>query len=137
MAQACQDAPTVVIVGPDGATRARIRVEVAATNEQRTIGLMFRRSLAPDAGMLFVFKTPGRPSFWMKNTRISLDLIFAGPTGRIVGIVADAEPFSETSLSVGGESQFVLEVNGGFCRQHEIRSGDHLRFEGFSPIAKD
>jgi uncharacterized membrane protein (UPF0127 family) len=137
LAQACGDAATVAIVSPEGSTRARLKVEVAATNEQRAIGLMFRRSLAPDAGMLFVFKTPGRPSFWMKNTRIPLDMVFAGPAGRIVGIVANAEPFSETSLNVAGESQFVLEVNGGFCRQHGIRPGDMLKFEGFSPRAKD
>jgi uncharacterized membrane protein (UPF0127 family) len=137
VAQSCGDPATVVVIGSDGAPRARLKVEVADTNQQRMVGLMFRDNLPADAGMLFVFKSPGRLSFWMKNTRIPLDMIFAGSTGRIVGIVANAEPFSETSLSVDGESQFVLEVNGGFCRKHGIQPGDRLKFEGFSPVAKD
>lgn len=127
----------MAVLGSDGAIRARIKVEIAASAEQRTMGLMFREKLPSDAGMLFVFKAPSRPSFWMKNTRIPLDLIFADSSGRIVGIVANAEPFSEASLSVEDESQFVLEVNAGFCRRHGIRRGDRFKFEGFYPSAKD
>ena len=87
--------------------------------------------------MLFVFKQPQQLTFWMKNTEIPLDMIFAGADGTVAGIVANAEPFSERQLSVAGDSQYVLEVNGGFAQRHGIRSGDRLQFLGLTPGAKD
>jgi uncharacterized membrane protein (UPF0127 family) len=98
---------------------------------------MYRQHLAENAGMLFVFKQPQHLTFWMKNTEIPLDMIFAGPDHAVTGIVANAEPFSERQLSAGGESQYVLEVNGGFARRHRIRIGDRLQFLNVAPYAKD
>jgi uncharacterized protein len=98
---------------------------------------MYRQHLAEDAGMLFVFKQPQHLSFWMKNTEIPLDMIFADADGTVVGIIADAEPFSERQLGVTGDSQYVLEVNGGFAQRHGIKPGDRLRFLGFTSSAKD
>lgn len=127
------DGPRVAIVGAGNEPRATVNVELAQTNAQRERGLMYRSELAPDAGMLFVFKAPSHVSFWMHNTQIPLDMIFAGSDRRVIGIIANAEPYSDASLDVSGNSQYVLEVNGGFCKRHGIRVGDRLEFDDFKP----
>jgi hypothetical protein len=114
-----------------------VQVEIADTAATRELGLMYRQRLPPDAGMLFIFKQPEHLTFWMKNTEIPLDMIFAAADGRVDGIVANAEPFSEAELSVPGDSRYVLEVNGGFASHHGIKQGDRLKFLGFTPVAKD
>jgi uncharacterized protein len=134
---ACVNTPRVRISDANGASKAVVRVEVADTEASRELGLMYRQHLADDAGMLFIFKQPQHLTFWMKNTEIPLDMIFAGADGAVDGIVANAEPFSERQLSVAGDSQYVLEVNGGFARRHGIKPGDRLQFIGITPVAKN
>jgi len=129
--------PTVEIVGREGAVRATVRVEIADSAGKREFGLMYREHLDQDAGMIFVFAQPQHLTFWMKHTEIPLDMIFATADGRIVGIVANATPLSERSLSVDGDSQYVLEVNGGFCARHGIKAGDELKFAGFVAHSRD
>jgi uncharacterized protein len=68
----------------------------------------------------------------MHNTPIPLDMIFADPAGKVIGIVANAEPFSDKLLAVAGDAQYVLEVNGGYCAKHGIVPGDRMDFSGFS-----
>jgi uncharacterized membrane protein (UPF0127 family) len=87
--------------------------------------------------MLFVFKQPGQQSFWMKNTVIPLDMIFANASGKILGVVRNAEPLSEQSLGVQGDSKYVLEVNGGFSAKRRIEAGDIMKFSGFVPNARE
>lgn len=132
---ACTRGPAVSIVGPDGRSRARVRVEIADSDQKRETGLMYRTHLDEGTGMLFVFRAPDRLRFWMKNTEIPLDMIFADGSGRVAGIVANAEPYSAKQLGVDAESQYVLEVNGGFCGRHGIVAGDRLQFDGFTPNA--
>jgi uncharacterized membrane protein (UPF0127 family) len=134
---ACTHGTRVLIADANGGEKAVVRVEIADTTETRELGLMYRQYLADDAGMLFVFERPQSLTFWMKNTEIPLDMIFAASDGKITGIIANAEPFSERELSVEGDSQFVLEVNGGFAQRHAIKPFDRLQFLGFSPKAKD
>jgi uncharacterized protein len=134
---ACAQGPRIEIVGADGARRAAVRVEIVDTPASREYGLMYRKHLDEDAGMIFVFKAPQHQEFWMKNTIIPLDMIFADSTGKIVGVARKAEPFSETIDSVEGDSQYVLEVNGGFCERHGVKPGDTLHFVGFVPQAAD
>ncbi len=134
---ACAQGPRIEIVGADGAPRTAVTVEIADTAATREYGLMFRKHLDQDAGMIFVFKAPQHLEFWMKNTVIPLDMIFADSTGKIVGVVRKAEPFSEAIDSVEPDSQYVLEVNGGFCERHGVKAGDTLRFVGFVPKAAD
>ena len=69
----------------------------------------------------------------MHNTPIPLDMIFADANGVVTGIVANAEPFSDKLLGVEGNSEYVLEVNAGFCAKNGINPGDNLDFSGFSP----
>jgi len=130
---ACSHDPSVDIVSPDGSRLAAVQVEIADTTTKRETGLMYRNHLDEDAGMIFVFTQPDRLSFWMKNTEIPLDMVFADANARVVGIVANAEPYTETPRAVDAPAQYVLEVNGGFCLAHHVASGDTLRFDGFDP----
>jgi len=129
----CARGPCVSIVSADGKPRAAVTVEVASTTAQREVGLMYRNHLDDNAGMIFVFPDSAPRNFWMHNTEISLDMIFADASGRITGIVANAEPYSDKLLGVDGNSQYVLEVNAGFCAKNGIKPGDRLDFSGFSP----
>ena len=129
--------PCVAIVAPDGTTRATVAIEVANTTEQRERGLMFRKHLDDDAGMIFVFPDSQPRDFWMHNTEIPLDMMFADSSFRVTGIVADAKPETDTLRGVDGPSQFVLEVNGGFCARHQIKPGDHFNFQNFFPHASE
>jgi uncharacterized protein len=128
----CARGPCVSIVGADGKPRATVAVEVASTGPQREVGLMFRKHLDDNAGMIFVFPDSAPRNFWMHNTPIPLDMIFADASGRVIGIVANAEPYSDKLLGVEGNSEYVLEVNGGFCAKNGIKPGDKMDFSGFS-----
>lgn len=120
--------PRVVIETSSG-QRLPVDVELARTVAEQRKGLMGRRSLPPDGGMLFLFDTTAVQSFWMKNTLIPLDMIFISEDGRIVGIVERAAPLTETERTVGKPSRYVLEVNGGWTRAHGVGAGDRVRFE--------
>jgi uncharacterized membrane protein (UPF0127 family) len=121
-------APRVVVETTAGA-HLSVNVEVARTDAERARGLMFRRSLAPDAGMIFLFDQSAEHGFWMQNTLIPLDMIFIDDDGRIVGIVERAAPLTTTLRTVGVPSRYVLEVNGGWSAAHGVASGDRVRFE--------
>jgi uncharacterized membrane protein (UPF0127 family) len=93
---------------------------------------MYRTDLTENQGMLFLFSASADHTFWMKNTPLSLDLIFIDSDLRIVGIVERAKPFSTEPLSVAVPSRFVLEVRGGFCQRNGITAGTAVRFENVS-----
>ena len=134
---ACAQGPHVAIAGPDGTVRANVAVEIASTEQDRETGLMYRNHLGANDGMVFLFTHPQPLQFWMKNTEIPLDMIFADGKKVVVGTVERAEPYSEQLLSVDGDSQYVLEVNGGFCAQHGIKAGDHLQFTDINVQPQD
>ncbi len=101
-------------------------VEIADTEASREFGLMFRKDLAPDRGMLFEFDQPSVQSFWMRNTLIPLDIIYIGADGRIVSIARDARPMDETPLSSRGPAIGVLEIEGGLAAKLGIEPGDKV-----------
>ena len=131
-ALACQSHPQVSIITKEGREIA-FQVEIADTPAERQMGLQYRRELADDYGMIFVFPTEETQAFWMKNTPIPLDMIFISAQGQIVGIVENAIPFSLDSRSVSGRSRYVLEINGGLSQRYGFGAGDSVRFRGFSP----
>jgi uncharacterized membrane protein (UPF0127 family) len=137
VAAGCTRDPTVAIYASNGKQLAAVNVELALTPATRKQGLMYRNHLEESAGMLFVFPISERLTFWMKNTEIPLDMIFADSSDKVVGIVANAQPYSLRSLGPDANAQYVLEVNGGFCARHGIRIGDRMRFVGFAPHASD
>ena len=126
---ACQAEPKVTITTKDGRT-VSFGVEIADTPSKREMGLQYRRDLAADRGMIFLFPAESQQSFWMKNTPLSLDMIFINRERKIVGIVEQTVPFSLDPRSVTAPSQFVLEINGGLAKRHAIKAGDAVRFDG-------
>ncbi len=105
----------------------RFEVEVARTNVKRARGLMFRTRLAPDAGMLFVYERHGPVVMWMKNTLISLDMLFIAADGRIVRIAANTTPLSEKMISSGSPVRAVLELPAGTAARLGIAPGGRVR----------
>jgi len=131
---ACDPTPQVAIVSGDNSRRAAVKVEIANTPEARELGLMYRNHLDDNAGMLFVFPGPNAAQFWMKNTAIPLDMLFADSNGKVLGIVANAQPYSEALLGGFGGTVYVLEVNAGYAAKHHVVTGDRLHFQGFNPL---
>ena len=112
--------------------RYRFDVELATTPEQQSQGLMHRTEMAADAGMLFLFE-PERPvSFWMKNTLISLDILFVAADGKIVNIGERTEPLSTASVPSDGPVRAVLEINGGLSAMLGIGPGDKIDHPAFA-----
>ena len=103
-------------------------VEIAATPEQQEIGLMFRRSIAPNHGMIFPYDPPQEVAFWMKNTLIPLDMVFIRADGRI-GRIATARALDETPVPGGGTIAAVLEIRGGRAREIGIKAGDRVEWK--------
>jgi len=118
-----QRSPSACIKKKDGALVC-VAVETVRTQSQRQLGLMYRQHLAHDAGMLFFFDSESTQAFTMKNTYIPLDIIFIGRDRHIVGWVENAAPLTDGPYGVDKASQYVLEVNGFFCREHNIAVGD-------------
>jgi uncharacterized membrane protein (UPF0127 family) len=111
--------------------RHKFAVELATTPAQMEQGLMFRQSLAPNAGMLFDFKTPSMASMWMRNTLIPLDMLFVDAQGRIVNIHERTVPGSLEPRSATAPVRAVLELNGGTAARLGIKPGDRVLFPIF------
>jgi len=124
------------IVFPD---ETRVQVEVADTEELRQRGLMFRKSLAPNEGMIFVFDRPGHYPFWMKNTLIPLDMLWLDTSSRIVAIADSVPPCQADPCPTfpppepAGPASFVVELVAGFAKAHKLKAGDLLKVSGLQP----
>jgi uncharacterized membrane protein (UPF0127 family) len=104
-----------------------IRVEVAKTPDERALGLMNRKQLEKDEGMLFIFESEGYHSFWMKNTLLPLSIAFIDKDGRIVDI-KDMKPLSLDSHSPSKQVLYALEMNKGWFKKNGVKIGDLVRF---------
>ena len=109
-----------------GATRTDFVAELAATPKHRASGLMFRTELADNHGMLFDFKETRSVSMWMKNTPLSLDMIFSDDGGRVLYIARNTVPYSEDIITPGMPVYAVLEVKAGTAHRLNIKPGDRL-----------
>jgi uncharacterized protein len=111
------------------ATKSGVKVfsvELATTEEEKTTGLMYRKELADGKGMLFDFSPEQQVSMWMKNTYISLDMIFIRADGRILRIAENTEPLSTRIIPSGGLAKGVLEVVAGTAQKYGIEPGDRV-----------
>lgn len=121
-------APTATSVPADqvtvqqGGNTATVTVEIAATFNEREVGLMNRQSLLEDAGMLFLFPRDVQYGFWMKNTYVPLDIAFIDAAGTVVQVFA-AKPLDETVLVPNKQYRYVLEVNQGWFQRHSLGAG--------------
>ena len=107
------------------------QVEIAKDEASRARGLMDRRFMPADHGMLFEFDREAPESFWMKNTYIPLDMIFISRAGVVTNIVANAEPLSERAIPSGPPCMAVLELNGGAAASIGLKVGDTVRHPFF------
>ncbi len=111
-------------------------IEVVDTEEGRERGLMYRKSLAPDAGMLFDFLTPQPVEFWMVNTLIPLDMVFIADDGTVRSVHANAKPEDPTPIPSGAPVEFVLEIAGGRAAAIGLVPGDRLEQSRVKPAAR-
>ena len=125
LANAACDPGRVSLRGDWG--QAAFSVELADDASERATGLMNRPQMDRFAGVLFVYEQPQRVAFWMKNTLIPLDMIFADATGTVTLVHSNAVPGDETAIPGGGPVQFVLEINGGLARQLGIGAGSQMQ----------
>ena len=137
LAPASAQAPTSSALEPLQITTASgkhdFSVEVMRTDEERARGLMYRRYMAADRGMLFDFKTEQPVSMWMKNTYLPLDMVFISRNGTVTHVAADTEPLSERIISSNGPAFAVLEVNAGTAAKIGLKAGDRVQHPLFRP----
>ena len=112
-----------------GGTRLPFKVELAASPQAQAKGLMFRTELGDNEGMLFPSAAPEPRSFWMKNTPLSLDIIFVGANGRISNIAANTVPYSLDSVASSGFAIAVLELRAGRAAELGIVPGDRVVYD--------
>ena len=107
-------------------------IEVATTDQERALGLMFRRSLPENGGMLFLYDQPQPAAMWMKNTLIPLDMVFISPEGKVHRIESNAEPFSTAVIPSEGDIVGVLELKGGEAGRIGLKRGDKVLYPGLT-----
>jgi uncharacterized protein len=126
--------PPMVPVGhvafPESKGAPRLEVELMLTEDHQQRGLMYRKTLADDHGMLFAWDGPSVHSFWMHNTCLPLDMLFIDETGFIAGIVENAPTLNDMSRSIKCPVNYVLEVNAGWARKYDVRAGQRVKIDG-------
>ena len=131
---------TAALAGPVSETRLEIvtasgphpfDIEVMRSEPDLEKGLMFRRHMDADKGMLFDFGEPQQVTMWMKNTYLPLDMVFIAKTGTVLSVKENAEPMSEHIIGSGGLVTGVLELNAGTAKRIGVKVGDHVRHPMF------
>lgn len=117
-----------VFVTESGSKLGPIRLEIASTPGERHVGLMYRREMDPNEGMLFIFPKEEMQTFWMKNTYLSLDMLFLDSNLKIVGILDHVTPLTEDQRGVPRPSQFVIELLAGRAQQLGLKEGQRVEF---------
>lgn len=110
----------------DAPLRPTIQVELARSDATRNRGLMYRRKLDSESGMLFTWDTESPRTFWMHNTCIPLDMLFITKDGTIAGVVEQVPVLNDDPRGVSCPAAYVLEVNAGWTRGHKVASGQHV-----------
>src|SRR4051812_2674154 len=105
-----------------------VKVEIASTEAARNRGLMFRRELKPNSGMLFVFQESSEHNFWMRNTLLSLDMIFLGEDRAVLGVYPSIPPQNDAPRGIGKPSRYVVEVAAGEAAAHGVGPGTRVAF---------
>lgn len=116
-------------LGQSGDTLKTIDIEIAETQQETAQGLMYRKNMTDDQGMLFIFPRMEPRSFWMKNTHIPLDIIFIDDQSQIVTIQKNTTPFSEQPIPSYQNAIYVVEVIAGFCDYYNIQKGFSIQFQ--------
>ena len=117
---------TLTFIDSSGNAKAKIDIQIANTDFDRQLGLMFRKSMDENQGMLFIFPQESIQSFWMRNTYISLDMIFVSIDKKIITIHKNTKTLSDQSYSSTGPAKYVIEVDAGFSDKFNVRVGDKV-----------
>jgi uncharacterized membrane protein (UPF0127 family) len=115
---------------PESKEAPALEVELMLTDPHQERGLMYRKKLADNKGMLFVWKQPSIHTFWMHNTCIPLDMLFIDRDGYIAGIVENAPTLNDDGRSIDCPVTYVLEVNAGWSRRHGVAPGQQVKIDG-------
>ncbi len=108
--------------------KKKINIEIADTEYDRELGLMFRKEMTDNQGMLFIFPIEEYQSFWMRNTYLPLDMIFINSQKKIITIHKNTNPLSDESYRSSSSAQYVVEVNAGFTDKYDINEGDFVNW---------
>lgn len=114
----------------------RFKVEVMRTEPERERGLMFRKTMARDHGMLFEYQSEQPVTFWMHNTYLPLDLIFIGKDGRVVNVARDAKPMDDSLIPSAGPALGVLELDAGTAKAIDLKAGDVVHQTMFGNVPR-
>jgi len=110
-----------------------VDIEIAETPNERSLGLMHRHYMHKNNGMLFIYKTSKKRSFWMKNTHVPLDIMYIDKGFHIVSIQKNTKPLDESKYPSYKKAMYVVEVNAGFCDTHAIKVGDSISYKKLQP----
>ncbi len=125
---------TITLTGASGPVV--VHAEVVKSRGRVQKGLMYRKFLAPDAGMLFLMGDEDDHHFWMHNTLIALDIMFITKDLKVAGVLENMQPLDDTSRGVGRPSLYVLEVNAGWAKAHGVAAGTTVAFDGVEAAAQ-
>jgi uncharacterized membrane protein (UPF0127 family) len=132
-ALARHELPTETITIDTSKGARTFHVEIAADEDSQARGLMYRREMAPDAGMIFEFPRAQFVTFWMKDTYLPLDMVFVRADGTVDSIAADAAPMSEAKIPSHEPVKAVIEINAGLAKLLDIEPGDRVHAVMFQP----
>jgi uncharacterized membrane protein (UPF0127 family) len=121
---------------PESTDAPRLEVELMLTDEHHQRGMMYRRGLADDKGMLFAWSQPAIHSFWMRNTCIPLDMLFIDREGFVAGIIENVPTLNDEGRSIDCPVPYVLEVAAGWSRKHGVAAGQRVEIEGVPQFAR-
>jgi uncharacterized membrane protein (UPF0127 family) len=120
---------SLAFLSVEGDTIRTIDIEIADEPRSRQQGLMYRRSMPDSRGMLFVFDRETKQSFWMKDTKMSLDILYVSADKEIVTIYKHTQPYSTTAIPSFKPALYVVELAAGFCDRFGVKEGDHIAFK--------
>ncbi len=119
---------TLTFLSQKGDTIRTIDIEIADDPSSRQQGLMYRSSMSDDRGMLFIFNNETRQSFWMKNTKMSLDILYVSAGREIIDVYKHTMPYSTSPIPSSAPAMYVVELAAGFCDRYGINKGDRIVF---------
>jgi len=119
---------TLVFLNQEQDTIKQVELEIADNDQERTQGMMYRSSMSYDRAMLFIMEYERNQSFWMLNTKLSLDIIYINGNKEIVTIYKHTQPHSQSPIPSFKKAKYVVETAAGFCDKFGVKEGDFIEF---------
>jgi uncharacterized protein len=119
---------TLAFLNSQKDTLKLVEMEVADNDEERNQGMMYRSAMSYDRAMLFIMEYETQQSFWMHNTKMSLDILYVDGQGQIVTIYKHTQPYSDSPIPSFKRAKYVVETAAGFCDKYGVKEGDFIEF---------